>query len=81
MKIRSKIKAGRTFDDCARERDWWKQQAGMMEEYAHSKKTTPPAGLWFPATATQLPSTLPTRPTTGTTTPNKYYPDMSGVCR
>ena len=77
MKIRSELRAGRTFEQCAQERDWWKNQAKMMEEYANSKKSTPPAGLWFPTTATQTPSTLPARPTTGTT---KYYPDMSGVC-
>ena len=79
MKIRSELKAGRTFEECARERDWWKNQANMMEEYANSKKNTPPAGLWFPPSAAQLPTTLPTRPTTTSTT--KYYPDMSGVCR
>ena len=84
MKIRSELRAGRTFEECARERDWWKNQANLMEEYANSNKTKPPAGLWFPTTATQLPSTPPTyptypaRPTTGT---GVYYPDMSGTCR
>jgi hypothetical protein len=77
MKIRSELRAGRTFDDCARERDWWKKQAGLMEEFANSKKYTPPAELWFPPSAVQLPSTPPTYPSTGA---NHVYPDMSGVC-
>lgn len=88
MKIRSELKAGRTFQDCARERDWWKWQESLMEEYAKSNKTTPPAGLWFPSTATQLPSTpptathLPSYPSTkpGTST-GPFYPDMSGYCK
>jgi hypothetical protein len=85
MKIRSEIRAGRTFEQCAQERDWWKRQATLMEEYANSKKTTPPAGLWFPTTVTQLPSTPPTYPVYPTRPPTTgsgaYYPDMSGVCR
>jgi hypothetical protein len=78
MKIRSQLRAGRTFEECAQERSWWKNQAALMEEYANSKKTTPPAGLWFPPTAIQQPSMPPTPPTTGT---GKAYPDMSCVCR
>jgi hypothetical protein len=77
MKIRSELRAGRTFEECARERDWWKNQATMMEGYVNSKNTTPPAGLWFPPTAAHLPSTPSSLPTTGTGT---YHPDMSGVC-
>jgi len=73
MKIRSELKAGRAFEDCAKERDWWKTQAGLMEQYANSKKNMPPAGLWLPTTAVQPPS----GPTTGS---GAYYPDMSGVC-
>lgn len=78
MKIRSELRAGRTFADCAVERDWWKRQAELMEEFANSKKATPPAGLWFPTTVSQLPSTPPAHPITTT---GKVYPDMSGVCR
>lgn len=78
MKIRSELRAGRTFQECARERDWWKTQSGLMEEYANNPHKTPPAGLWFPTAAVQLPSTPPAHPTTGT---GAYYPDMSGVCR
>ena len=88
MKIRSKLRAGRTFEECAQERAWWKNQAALMEEYANSKKTTPPAGLWFPTAAVQLPSTPPTavqQPSMPTTPPttgaSKTYPDMSCVCR
>lgn len=78
MKIRSELRAGRTFTECSRERDWWKKQAGLMEEYANSKGMVPPAGLWFPTAAVQLPSTPPIHPTTSSP---KYYPDMSGVCQ
>jgi hypothetical protein len=80
MKVRSELKAGRTFQECAQERDWWKRQAVMMEEFANSNKTTPPTGLWFPGAATQLPGSIPSGSTSGSTT-GKFYPDMSGVCR
>lgn len=78
MKIRSELKAGQSFEDCAQEREWWKKQSELMEEYAKSKKTTPPTGLWFPTSATQLPTNPPSYPTSGTKT---VYTDMSGICR
>ena len=59
MKIRSKLKAGRTFEECARERDWWKNQANMMEEYAKSKKNTPLQGC---GSRPQQPSSQPPYP-------------------
>jgi hypothetical protein len=63
-----------TFAECDQQRDWWKKQAEMMEVYAKSSSTTPPAGLWFPTTS-------PTYPTTGGGYVNGvYYPDKSGVC-
>ena len=72
MKIRSELRAGRTFDDCAKERDWWRKQAGLMEQWVESNRKTPPAGLWLP-TAEHLPATPPTGS-------SGSYPDMSAVC-
>ncbi len=73
MKIRTNLSAGMTFEECDQQRDWWKQQAELMEQYSKSSSTTPPAGLWFPTSGGQ--------PSTGGGYVNGvYYADMSGVC-
>jgi hypothetical protein len=48
MKIKTNLTAGMTFDQCKAQRDWWKNQASMMENYYYNKSVVPPAGLWFP---------------------------------
>lgn len=78
MRIRSNLTAGMTYEECDQQRDWWKEQANLMESYANSSGKTPPAGLWFP---TSGQPTNPTYPTTGGGYVNGvYYSDMSGVC-
>lgn len=78
MKIRSNLSAGQTFEQCDQQRNWWKQQAELMEVYAKSSSSTPPAGLWLPTSGS--PS-YPSYPTTGGGYVNGvYYPDQSGVC-
>jgi len=48
MKIKTNVYAGMTFEECDVQRDWWKQQAELMNKYYSGSSTTPPIGLWFP---------------------------------
>ena len=75
MKIRTNLSAGMTYTECDQQRDWWKQQAELMEQYATSSSMTPPAGLWFPTSGGgNYPSSG------GGYVNGVYYPDKSGVC-
>jgi hypothetical protein len=84
MKIKTNLSAGMTFEECDQQRNWWKQQAQMMNAYLQSSDTYPPAGLWYPCATTPPPTYPPTTypPTTsgGGYVNGVYYPDMSGVC-
>lgn len=75
MKIKTNVFAGMTFEECDAQRNWWKQQAALMEGYATGSSTTPPAGLWFPCSAPPQPSTQGGGYVNGV-----WYPDMSGTC-
>lgn len=88
MKIKTNITAGMTFEECDAQRNWWKNQANMMETYQYDKSAKPPTGLWFPCMSN------PPYPGSGSgssgsggssTTGGGYVagvwvPDMSGVC-
>ena len=77
MKIKTNVYAGMTFEECDVQRDWWKQQAELMNKYYSDSSTRPPAGLWFPCSG----STTPTPSTQGGGYVNGvWYPDMSGAC-
>lgn len=85
MKIKTNVYAGMTYEECDAQRNWWKNQANMMESYYNSTSTYPPAGLWFPCQPTPYPPTTPTQPTTPPTGSGGYVngvwvPDMSGTC-
>lgn len=76
MKIKTDVHAGMTFEECDAQRDWWKQQAQMMQSYVKSGSSVPPAGLWWP---TQTPT--PTPPSNkGGWVDGVWYSDMSGYC-
>lgn len=76
MKIRTNILAGMTFAECDAQRDWWKQQAQLMEQYANNVNAGPPAGLWLPSGGTVYPPSG----SGGGYVNGVYYPDKSGVC-
>jgi hypothetical protein len=76
MKIRTDIHAGTTFAECDAQRDCWKKQAELMEQYANGSGSIP-SGLQFPpyvCTGTTPP------PSGGGYVNGVYYPDKSGVC-
>ena len=78
MKIRTNLSAGMTFEECDAQRNWWKEQAYLMQTYAIGDSTTPPAGLWLPSSGS---GSSPTYPTSGGGYVNGvYYADQSGVC-
>ncbi len=79
MKIKTNISAGMTFEECDAQRDWWKTQAGMMEEYYNGNVYYPPTGLWYPCSGTPAPAPAPI-PTGGGYVDGVWYPDMSGTC-
>ncbi len=87
MKIKTNIYAGMTLDECNAQRDWWKNQAQMMEAYYNNSKALyPPAGLWFPCQGNP-PSgggtTSPPPPppnASGGWVAGVWVPDMSGSC-
>jgi len=88
MKIKTDIYAGMTYEECDAQRNWWKNQAQMMESYGASSSTVPPAGLWFPCQGN------PPVPGGGSSSGGGTYPppssggyvngvwvaDMSGYC-
>jgi hypothetical protein len=74
MKIRTNLTAGATYEECDQQRDWWKQQAELMEKYSYNVKGGPPAGLWLPGTS------VPPSSTGGGYVGDVWYPDKSGVC-
>ena len=74
MKIRTNLTAGATYAECDQQRDWWKQQAELMEKYSYNVKGTPPAGLWLPGTS------VPPSSTGGGYVGTTWYPDKSGIC-
>lgn len=79
MKIKSNLSAGMTFAECDQQRNWWKEQAEMMERYFNDRSLNPPAGLWFPCPPSTTPPTVP--PTSGGGWVNGvFFPDKSGVC-
>lgn len=78
MKIRSNLSAGMTFEECDVQRNWWKEQAYLMQTYAKSSSSTPPSGLWLPGSGSPSSPTYPT--TGGGYVSGVYYPDKSGVC-
>lgn len=91
MKIKTNITAGMTFEECDAQRNWWKQQANMMESYQYSTATTPPSGLWFPCMSNPpypgsgSGSSSGNSGSSGSSTTGGYVagvwvPDMSGVC-
>jgi hypothetical protein len=85
MKIKTNVYAGMTFDECAKQRDWWKSQANMMESYLYTKNAYPPAGLWFPCMGNPPYGGGGTKPTPPPPSGGGYVngvwvPDMSGTC-
>ncbi|MBP1692212.1 MAG: hypothetical protein H6Q37_95 [Chloroflexi bacterium] len=84
MKIKTNVCAGMTFEECDAQRNWWKQQANMMESYANSTATYPPSGLWFPCQTQPYPPAPPPTPPTPTTCGGYVngvcVPDVSGTC-
>lgn len=87
MKIKTNLYAGMTFEECDKQRDWWKNQANMMESYYNSSSYYPPSGLWFPCMGnppygggggTTPPPTPP--PSGGGYVNGVWVPDMSGYC-
>lgn len=78
MKIRSDIHAGMTFAECDAQRDCWKKQAELMEQYANGSGSVP-SGLTFPP-YTCSSSSGQTYPSGGGYVNGVYYPDKSGVC-
>lgn len=87
MKVKTNLNAGMTFDECAAQRDCWKNQASMMETYYYSKNAYPPAGLWFPCMGNSpcsggtSPTPPPTPPPSGGGYVNGVWvQDMSGYC-
>jgi hypothetical protein len=90
MKIKTNVYAGMTLEECQAARDWWKQQANMMEGYAHTYDYYPPAGLWFPCMGNPPVSGGSGGSSGGGTTPpptagggyvaGVWVTDMSGTC-
>lgn len=93
MKIKTNVFSGMTFDECDAQRNWWKQQANMMESYYNSTATYPPSGLWFPCMPQPCPpfcssGTTPVTPVQPVTPPANsggyvngvWVQDMSGTC-
>lgn len=94
MKIRTDIRAGMTFQDCDRIRNYWKQQSALMQQY--SKTCIQPHGLFLPPAVYNnepgiqptppTPPVPPTPPMPGPVTSGCgwvngiYYADRSGVC-
>lgn len=78
MKIKTDLHAGMTYDECVTQRDWWKNQAQMMETYYHNKSNYPPAGLWFPCQGQVSPPPPPNQG--GGWVDGQWVPDMSGWC-
>lgn len=87
MKIKTDIFAGMTYEECDAQRNWWKNQAQMMEAYSADKSWSPPAGLWFPCMGN--PPVPGGGSSSGGTTPppnsggyvnGKWVQDMSGYC-
>jgi hypothetical protein len=74
MKIKTDVHAGMSYAECDAQRDWWKQQAQMMESFAKSRSMTPPAGLWWPNQTTPPPTN------SGGWVDGVWYQDMSGYC-
>jgi hypothetical protein len=82
MKIKTNIYAGMTYEECDKQRSWWKNQASMMETYLYTKNSYPPTGLWFPCQGNP-PSgggTTPPPPSGGGYVAGVWVPDMSGTC-
>ena len=89
MKIKTDIHAGMTFEQCDNIRNYWKNQAYLMQKYA--KTCSPQSGLYFPPA---VYNNEPGAPVTPPPTPQPpvqsgsgcgwvngvYYPDQSGVC-
>lgn len=89
MKIKTGVIAGMTFEECDAQRDWWKNQANMMESYAYSTATVPPTGLWFPCmgnppvpggSGSSSGGTTPPPTAGGGYVAGVWVPDMSGTC-
>jgi hypothetical protein len=86
MKIKTNVFAGMTYEECDAQRNWWKNQANMMESYYNSTSTKPPSGLWFPCQGnppsgggTPPPPTPPPSGSGGYVN-GVWVPDMSGTC-
>ena len=77
MKIRTNIVAGMTFAECDAQRNWWKQQAQLMEQYSNNVKAGSPAGLWLPSSGGTV---YPPSSSSGGYVNGVYFPDQSGVC-
>jgi hypothetical protein len=81
MKIKCNIRAG-AYSDCDQQRNWWKEQAYLMQVYAKSSSHKPPSGLWIAggsSTAYVPPKQTPA-PSGGGWVAGNYYSDRSGYC-
>lgn len=82
MKIKSDLHAGQTFAQCDDVRNWWKEQARRMAQWASNPTYPPPSNLYVPGYGGPQPPTYPPATsgggsTGGSTGGGTYYPPQT----